>query len=314
MITFNDLYDLPLNCLSNKGYYATALCPFHNDKNPSFVIYYNTGYFVCNACGKRGFFNYLYETLTGKQVKKTEDFYFKTRNVSLKKERRYHFIISGEYGPVYDNTDAYIYLKKRNCSNIFIDTFGIQYAKRCKVENALVPLPEGKKPIYFYHRIMIPLRYDNKLVNFEGRAINKKSLKCVYPYGGTTDFLFNYDNLKKDESLIIVEGIFDLPLIWEKFTKNVTCTFGSLLSSNQKKLLKEFKNEIILFIDDDEAGHKMISEVGDLFDSKEIKIAKVPGKDPGESTEKEIECALNNVKEAIDYDFEASGLEKLFRL
>jgi putative DNA primase/helicase len=38
---------------NNKGY-ATALCPFHDDHNPSLSINLETGYFHCFACGQKG--------------------------------------------------------------------------------------------------------------------------------------------------------------------------------------------------------------------------------------------------------------------
>lgn len=34
--------------------YMTALCPFHNEKTPSFYIYFKTNHFYCYGCGING--------------------------------------------------------------------------------------------------------------------------------------------------------------------------------------------------------------------------------------------------------------------
>lgn len=47
-------YNKELLNLKINGKKATALCPFHDDHNPSFSFYTDSGYFRCFACGMSG--------------------------------------------------------------------------------------------------------------------------------------------------------------------------------------------------------------------------------------------------------------------
>ena len=40
--------------LTGRGEWRNALCPFHDDHNPSLRIHINTGGFKCMACGVHG--------------------------------------------------------------------------------------------------------------------------------------------------------------------------------------------------------------------------------------------------------------------
>lgn len=47
--------------LIDKGNHYKLLCPFHDDNNPSCVIYKDSEYYQCYACGEKGdVFNYLW--------------------------------------------------------------------------------------------------------------------------------------------------------------------------------------------------------------------------------------------------------------
>lgn len=49
-----DYYSEKLNKFHPKGREATALCPFHDDRKPSFSVNLKTGAFLCFSCGARG--------------------------------------------------------------------------------------------------------------------------------------------------------------------------------------------------------------------------------------------------------------------
>ena len=40
--------------LQGTGVWRNALCPFHEDTNPSLRVFFDTGAFRCMACGARG--------------------------------------------------------------------------------------------------------------------------------------------------------------------------------------------------------------------------------------------------------------------
>lgn len=49
-----DYYSSKLTKFRPKEKQATALCPFHEERNPSFSINLQTGAFLCFACGASG--------------------------------------------------------------------------------------------------------------------------------------------------------------------------------------------------------------------------------------------------------------------
>ena len=52
----NDIVDVisPYVDLRVRGSLATGLCPFHNEKTPSFTVYVNTQSYYCFGCGSGG--------------------------------------------------------------------------------------------------------------------------------------------------------------------------------------------------------------------------------------------------------------------
>lgn len=65
MVDADDLIHLLSNVSKYEGYYL-ALCPYHDDNNPSLLVG-NDGWFKCLACGERGTNDKLYKRIyTGK--------------------------------------------------------------------------------------------------------------------------------------------------------------------------------------------------------------------------------------------------------
>lgn len=50
----SDYYSNELDRFFKRSMQATALCPFHNDRHPSFSINLKSGAFICFACGMSG--------------------------------------------------------------------------------------------------------------------------------------------------------------------------------------------------------------------------------------------------------------------
>jgi DNA primase len=64
--------------------------------------------------------------------------------------------------------------------------------------------------------------------------------------------------LDKDDLLIICEGLIDIHKIWTGITKNVTYTFGTAITEEQKKFL-QFASNLVLYVDDDSASHNSVN-------------------------------------------------------
>lgn len=49
-----DFYRQELERLKIRGQWGQGLCPFHEEKNPSFSVNLQTGFFKCHSCGAKG--------------------------------------------------------------------------------------------------------------------------------------------------------------------------------------------------------------------------------------------------------------------
>lgn len=318
--------------LVDKGGYFSFSSPFREDKNPSMVLYKDTlgcidfaGDFKGNLFSfvKQSLGQSLYDFIGTSTPEILEKKYFagvsKIKGEAFIKPNIGDFkmvIHSGEIN--YDfskNPQAKRYIEKRFMTEEFIKFFHIGFTTFARVYRAPKSVSKVQKGTAFANRICIPIYLENHLISYEGRDYtgkcneeNSKVKKVLYPKGGLNSYLFNYDNLDKDEPLIVVEGIMDLVRIWTSITKNVTTTFGNLIKENQKEQLKQFKH-IILLSDTDKGGRQMISNL-DQFYEDDYWIAQLPTGDPGDAfnSVEDIKFAIDTAKDASSFFLEESEL------
>jgi DNA primase len=92
------------------------------------------------------------------------------------------------------------------------------------------------------------------------------------------------------QSLVIVEGIFDMLNLYDKGLENVVCAFGTnTLQNDTKQKLLPFKAQgithIYLLFDGDDAGDKAAKALKPLIEAENfiVEIIKLPDdRDPGE--------------------------------
>jgi DNA primase len=300
---------LPLQKLKDKGNYYSALCPFHTEKTPSFGIN-KDGLWNCFGCPEHGNINTLIYKLTGKNIYKflgitdissfafNSSLEYKSNEKIRDKPEIKIPEIQGNLYNVFDNKEVYDYLKFRKCSDEFIIYFDIKYCTYIKINGT-----------EFRNRLIIPIYEDGRLISYEGRDFTQQQKpKCLYPKNGTVSTLFNIDDLDFNEEVILVEGFFDLPLIWQNISKNCSHIFGASLSSYQKDLINKFK-KVIYFRDNDSAGESTIKEL-DKYLEKDFYIAesKIEGQDPGDLDLSELQQCLSNKKLSVKYFLDKSML------
>ncbi len=129
--------------LKRAGVHLKALCPFHAEKTPSFIVSPDRGTYHCFGCGKHGdIFSFLQEMegvdfkeALEKLAEKTnvELPKYKTHNKKQKKTEDILFKIMNDVKDFYKknlqkNQDALIYLKKRGFSEDTISKFELGFA------------------------------------------------------------------------------------------------------------------------------------------------------------------------------------------
>jgi DNA primase len=194
--------------LIRKGHYFSGLCPFHQEKSPSFSVDDGRGQYNCFGCGQRGdVFQYLQDkknmtfkdaldhmaTLSGVELPKTQ-----TQKTIVKVDDDVYKVLS--FSATYFASclrqtighDALLYFKKRGLSDETVAHFQLGFApdkryglaelltKNGFSENAikksgmLIYPEDGTKPFdRFRGRVMFPI-YDLKgrVIAFGGRLIH----------------------------------------------------------------------------------------------------------------------------------------------
>jgi DNA primase len=275
----------------DKGDYFSIFCPFHrNTKTASAALYKDRWLFKCFGCNTVYSFSKLYEALKGKPWAEHGEFSMipvPVRDTASDEFRQVYEIEEGRITSVYDNAKALFYCQERGIADDFMRFFDFRATDLCQFKR----LAKADSVSIWRDRLLIPITINGRLYSLEGRDYTRKQMpKCLYPKHCKTNICFNQDNLDKSKTLIVCEGIMDIHRIWSAVDKNVTCTFGVSLSDDQKAYLRDTP-DLILFIDDDIAGHGSVNTFEKFMDY-DFRVAFVPGKDPGAATERELRMAL----------------------
>jgi DNA primase len=320
---------IPLSQLNDKGEYFSCICPYHPDKNPSLHIMKGVsrpeikGLVKCMSCGKITHIYKLCEDLTGQNMYKLlgiegelEDYQFKhilkEQNKShnpfinkLEKVEKKELIIDGELEEPYNNIKLMKYLyNNRKIKNKFIDAFGIKYARKVNINKPYDKLKN--KGTWFIDRFVIPIYENNKLISMEGRIYYESEYtKVLYPKLSSSNVLFNYENINKNELVYIVEGIMGLSSIWQYLSTNVIATMGKVLTSYQKKLIAKLPY-ICIIPDNDFPDNDNVKDMLEIYDEfypheYELHIIEKEKTDPNDLSIEEIKKIPENKVSSIEY-------------
>lgn len=156
-------------------------------------------------------------------------------------------------------------------------------------------------------RIVIPVRDENDdLVGFTGRATQTWQTSKYFDKGLPKKYLlFNLNNAKVYDSVVVVEGPLDALKVYQAGFANVVATLGGSFSDEKAKKLTRFFREAIIFTDADEAGRALAKKVEEVARRSRIRVtyALYPEStnDPGDLTEQEITHAIQNRTTILEY-------------
>jgi DNA primase len=252
--------------VSGRDYLIKCLNPDHEDSNPSFRVDRVTGVAHCFSCGfKTNLFKY-YGVFTNPVPMK----------IAALKEKL-NELKTGHLGLELPNGHT-PYLKQfRGVSPQTLKYFGAFYT------NVVEKLAD---------RIVFPIKdITGKIVVFVGRHTlsNGNPRYINYPTGVKMP-VFPAHLPSGYQSMVIVEGVFDMLNLYDKGLENVICAFGTnTLQNDTKSKLLPFKAQgithIYLLFDGDEAGEKAAANLKPLIEAENfiVEIIKLPdGTDPGE--------------------------------
>jgi len=293
--------------LKKQGSNYVGLCPFHQEKTPSFTVSPSKQLYHCFGCGASG------DIVTF--LMRIENLTFKDAINQLAKEAG---IEVPEFIPK-DNIDRDILLEiNEEIKNYFVEHLkGLPYEyllKRGLTEESIKThqigfIGEDNKEIfhhllskgfkkedilrtgnfridnagnvvsYFYNRIMIPIfDLSGKVVGFSGRSFSGQEPKYLNSIDspifkkGEVLYLMNLSKeyIRETKEAIVVEGYFDAIALFENGIKNVVSTMGTSFTEQHARLLKRFASKIYFFFDNDLGGRSGAERAVEICNKVEL--------------------------------------------
>ena len=303
----NDIVDVigSYVSLNHRGRLYTALCPFHNEKTPSFTVFPDTRSFYCFGCHEGGdviSFVMKYENLEYiEAVRLLADRAGMTlpdgtdQSAAQRKKRileanrtvaRFFFSqLNSEQGK-----KARRYLRDRGLEDRTIAKYGIGYApdtwdslkKHLNekgfsndeiVEAGLCSRTQKGNVIdFFRERVMFPvIDLRGQIIAFSGRTIADDNRKYLNTRDTSvfkksrTLFSFNFAKNSEQHRLILVEGQMDVISLWQAGFTEAVATLGTAITEEHAQQISRYVNDVLLCYDSDEAGQRATRRAIDIL-------------------------------------------------
>lgn len=295
--------------LKRAGSNYVGLCPFHNEKTPSFSVSPSKGIFHCFGCGVGGDVISFIMQKEGLSYPEAIKFLadklgilVETNEVNKEKyeHRKKLFEINNEaklfyYKNLLINDIPKDYIKKRNLNNNLINKFIIGYAdgknslyrhllqkgyqKDDIIEVGLINQDE-KGNVYdkFRNRLMFPIiDIRGNVIGFGGRALADSRAKYMnspqslaYDKSKNVYGVSNLKNSTKVGKIILVEGYMDVISLTNYGFDYAIASLGTSLTHDQAKLIKRYCKNIYICYDGDSAGQNATSRAIEIFKEHDI--------------------------------------------
>ena len=299
--------------LRRRGRNLVGLCPFHNEKTPSFTVYPENQSYYCFGCGAGGeVINFIRRIENLDYVEAVRFLCDRAGMVmpadgydsSMAEKRRRTYEMNREAARFFHETlfsDAgkpgLDYYKKRGYSKRTITKFGLGYAPNSwnALRDHLRQKGYSYEEQFEANLVQRSVKGDRtsyyNVVAFGGRVLDDSKPKYV----NTSDTLvykkslgvfgLNFAKNSKEKSLILVEGYMDAISLHQAGFDNAIACLGTALTSEMAHLLMRYSEEVLLCYDADEAGQKATQKAIGIFSSIGAKLRVIRlsgGKDPDE--------------------------------
>ncbi|ACM92118.1 DNA primase [Nautilia profundicola AmH] len=271
--------------LKKQGSNYTALCPFHSEKTPSFVVSPAKQIYHCFGCGASGdaikFVMDVEKLSYPEAIEKLANLYnFKLEYTKSGSNIRADILekVNAFYiQELYKNKFAYDYLKQRGINDSTIEKFALGYApdsmkqfqffKNANLNinelKALGVLSENGEYPRLIERITFPIfSASGKIIAMGGRTITNHPAKYI---NFTNTKIFNKsktfyglnfarEHILRKKEAIIVEGYMDVIMLHQAGYNTAIATLGTALTPDHLPQLQKLGAKILLSYDSDSAG------------------------------------------------------------
>ena len=313
----NDIVDIISESVPLKrvGRNYWGLCPFHNEKTPSFSVTREKQLFKCFGCGEGG--NVITFVMKSRNLEFNEALRFladranitleesaenRKKNEKLEMYFRMHVDAARFFfRNLKDHKEIRDYFYKRGITDQTIRSFGLGFAlnswdsllkylksmnyKEEDIVRCGLATKNEKGKVYdrFRNRIIFPV-FDvrGRVIAFGARVMDDSKPKYLNSpetpiYNkGTHLYGLNFARKNsKEKSLIIVEGYMDCISLSQAGVKNVVASLGTALTKMQARLLKRNSEDVYISYDADNAGQAATVRGLDILSAEGIDVKVV---------------------------------------
>ncbi len=275
--------------LKKNGSNFKGLCPFHDEKTPSFIVSPSRQLYKCFGCGAGGDaikFLMEFEKLSYPEAieKLASQYnftlrYTKGRNGGSAERRILETIGRWYRANLEHNESAKEYLEKRGVSLASIEKFGLGYAPSSEetlafLQKSMIPPAKAEEVGVLGHergryyarlieRLIFPIFSPSGMpVGFGGRTLTNHPAKYINSpqtkLFNKSRLLYGYhlakEQIYRKKRLIVVEGYMDVIMLHQAGFGTAVATLGTSLTNDHLPLLKKGEPEVIVAYDGDEAG------------------------------------------------------------
>jgi DNA primase len=273
-----------------------GLCPLHGDTRPSFYVNARKNLFYCHGCGQGG--DLIRYVELSEHLSFRQSLAFLQRQIGPPDGKGVLEQTAVFYQSQLDrHPEAARYLAQRGLHDTaLIEELGIGYAPGGNLRQHLTSQgysfdhltdtglidPQGRDA--FCQRVIFPCRQNGRIVNFYGRSIGSAFPHRLLPH--SKGDLFAWESVSRYATVILVEGLFDLAVLWQAGFRNVTCAIGTHLTPAQMtQLCGTADRSIYIAFDQDEnhAGQQASQQLAFSLESAGLiaRIVTLPhGHDP----------------------------------
>lgn len=278
--------------LKKSGSNYKGVCPFHNEKTPSFVVSETKQIFTCFGCGATGDVLAFVKRYYNLDFRGAVEMLAREYGISLEgafrgnKDKEELYEINRQaarffYRALRERSNpGFTYMKSRGISEEILNKFGIGYAddswdslydhlvskgfKESKLmELGLISKSKERYFDKFRGRVIFPImNTSGKVIGFGGRIIGDGEPKYLNSQESSV-FQKKYNlyglnlsgkDVRNEDSIILVEGYMDVVSLYQHGVRNVSASLGTALTENQARLIKRYTKNVILSYDADQAG------------------------------------------------------------
>jgi DNA primase len=281
---------------ASNGLEFVGLCPLHPETRPSFYVNTRKNLFYCHGCGQGG------DLIRFVELSQHLSFRQSLTYLEQQSAPADSAAVLGQAAAFYQRQlerypEAGQYLEQRGLRDpALIRELQIGYAPGGSLRRHLMAQgyslellgrtglvnPQGHDA--FYRRAVFPCCQDGRIVNLYGRSTGAAFAHRFLP--GSKGGLFAWESVRQFPTLILVEGLFDLAVLWQGGFRNTTCALGTHLTPTQFRQLSDRPGrrvDLVFDQDENQAGQGAAQQLARRLEGLGVKahlVALPPGHDP----------------------------------